>query len=234
MSSQEVTPELLLGDGSNYKSWAISICNAFMYIDPDLRHIFSRIIFPSNISKNPSEVELRCLSLNHHACNILVESLSRDAYFAIMSSDNDCFVDAHDLWTRYKSKYFKSMCTAYAPSIACATNLSKGEEQERWQQNDESTSPTSSSPTSYKALLLTMIVEMKAMVRRNMMIARMNLHHHKLHSPVLLPLIMMTGKMRSMMWVKKKFTSSTPISKRKQDDLDEVVEKKQRTRRDAS
>jgi hypothetical protein len=70
-----------------------------------------------------------------------------------MSSDNDCFVDAHDLWTRIKSKYFKSICIAPAPSKACATNLSKGEEQERWQTNDESTSPTCSSPTSYKCLV---------------------------------------------------------------------------------
>jgi hypothetical protein len=45
MSSQEVTLELLLGDGSNYKSWSISIYNALMYIDPDLRKIFSRGIF---------------------------------------------------------------------------------------------------------------------------------------------------------------------------------------------
>jgi hypothetical protein len=37
MSSQEVTLELLLGDGSNYKSWSVSIYNAFMHIDPDLR-----------------------------------------------------------------------------------------------------------------------------------------------------------------------------------------------------
>jgi hypothetical protein len=50
-----------------------------MHIDPDLRKIFSRSIFLSDISKNPSEVELRCLSLNHHACNILVKPLSRDA-----------------------------------------------------------------------------------------------------------------------------------------------------------
>jgi hypothetical protein len=61
-----------------------------------------------------------------------VDSLSKAAYFAIMSSDSDLFVDAHDLWTRIKLKHFKSMCTASAPSIACATNLSKGEEQERW------------------------------------------------------------------------------------------------------
>jgi hypothetical protein len=35
MSSQEVILELLLGDGSNYKSWSVSIYNAFMHIDPD-------------------------------------------------------------------------------------------------------------------------------------------------------------------------------------------------------
>jgi hypothetical protein len=65
-----------------------------MYIYPDLRHIFSRRIFPFDISKNPSKVELRYLSLNHHACNILVDSPSKGAYFAIMSSDSDLFVDA--------------------------------------------------------------------------------------------------------------------------------------------
>jgi hypothetical protein len=153
MSSQEVTVELLLGDGSNYKSWCVSIYNAFMNIDPDLRQIFSRSIFPSDISKNPSNDELRCLSLNHHACNILVDSLSRIAYFAIMSIDNDLFVDAHNLWTKIKLKFFKSICTASVPSIAGNTNLSKGEEQKQWQSNDESTSPKGSSSTSYKCLI---------------------------------------------------------------------------------
>jgi hypothetical protein len=105
MSSQEVTLELLLGDGSNYKSWSVSIYNAFMHIDPDLRQIFSRSIFPSDISKNPSKVELICLSLKHHVCNILVDSLSRGAYFAIMSSDSDLFVDAYDLWTKIKLNF---------------------------------------------------------------------------------------------------------------------------------
>jgi hypothetical protein len=153
MSSQEVTLELLLGDGSNYKSWSVSIYNAFMLIDPVLRQIFSRSIFPSDISKKPSNAELRCLSLNHHACNILVDSLSRGAYFAIMSCDSDLFVDAHDLWTKIKLKFFKSICTASAPSIAGGTNLSKGEEQERWTPSDGSTSPTGSSPTSYTCLV---------------------------------------------------------------------------------
>jgi hypothetical protein len=153
MSSQGVTVELLLGDGSNYKSWSVSIYNAFMHIDPDLRHIFSRSIFPSDCSREPSNAELRCLSLNHHACNILVDSLSRGAYFAIMSSDSDLFVDAHDLWTKIKLKFFKSICTASAPSIAGSTNLSKGEEQERWTPSGGSTSPIGSSPTSYTCLV---------------------------------------------------------------------------------
>jgi hypothetical protein len=153
MSPQEVTLELLLGDGSNYKSWSVSIYKAFMHIDPDLRQIFSRSIFPSDISKNPSNDEQRCLSLNHHACNILVDSLSRGAYFAIMSIDSDLFVDAHDLWTKIKLNFFKSICTASAPSIAGGTNLSKGEEQERWTPSDGYTSPTGSSSTSYTCLV---------------------------------------------------------------------------------
>jgi hypothetical protein len=116
--SQVVTLELLIGDGLNYKSWYVSILNAFMSIDPDLRHIFSKCIVPTNISANPSKKELGCLSLNHHACNILVDSLSRDTYFAVMSSDNDLFVDANDLWIIIKLKYFMSKCIASTPSIA--------------------------------------------------------------------------------------------------------------------
>jgi hypothetical protein len=124
-----------------------------MSVDPDLRQVFSRSIFSSNVSKNPSNDELRCLSLNHHTCNILVDSLSRGAYFAIMSSDSDLFVDAHDLWTKLKLNFFKSICTSSAPFIAGDTNLSKGEEQERWQPNDESTSSTGLSSTSNKCLI---------------------------------------------------------------------------------
>jgi hypothetical protein len=117
MSSQEVTLELLLDDGSNYKSWPVSIYNAFMHIDPDLRQIFSRSIFPSDISKNPSKVELRCLSLNHYACNILVDSLSRSAYFAIMSNDSDLFVDAHDLWTKIKLNFLSPYALLLLPLL---------------------------------------------------------------------------------------------------------------------
>jgi hypothetical protein len=75
MSPQEVTLKFRLCDGSNYKFWSVSIYNAFIHIDPDLRHIFSKNIFRSNTSKNPFKIELRCLSLNHYVCNILVDSL---------------------------------------------------------------------------------------------------------------------------------------------------------------
>jgi hypothetical protein len=44
------------------------------------------------------------------------------------------------------------------------------------------------------------------------MIARMNLHHHKVHFFLWLPLIMMTEKMRPIMWEKRNLASSTPIS----------------------
>jgi hypothetical protein len=69
-----------------------------------------------------------------------------------MSSDNDLFVNAHDLWTTIKIKYFESNCATSTPYVACGTNLTKGEEK-RWQPNYESTSPTGSSSTSYKCLI---------------------------------------------------------------------------------
>jgi hypothetical protein len=51
MSSQEVTLELLLGDGFNYASCSISILNAIMIIYSDLRYIFNKSIVPYRISK---------------------------------------------------------------------------------------------------------------------------------------------------------------------------------------
>jgi hypothetical protein len=59
------------------------------------------------MGKNPYKKELRCLSLNHHACNILVDTHTRETYIAIMSSDNDMFVGGHELCTRIKLTYFQ-------------------------------------------------------------------------------------------------------------------------------
>jgi hypothetical protein len=72
-----------------------------------------------------------------------------------------------------------------------------------------------------------MIVETIAMMRRNMrMIARMKLspHHHKVQFSILVPLIMMTGKMRMMVWKKRNSLVLHQSQQRRQDALDEVVE----------
>jgi hypothetical protein len=136
-----------------------------------------------------------------------------------MSSDSDLFVDAHDLWTKIKLKFFKSICTASAPSIAGGTNLSKGEEQERWTPSDGSASPTGSSPTSYTCLVANDDSGDESdddeEYEELRMIARMSLPHHKVHFSILLPLIIMTGKMRLAMWKKRRFAGSTPISTKK-------------------
>jgi hypothetical protein len=71
-SSKEVTLELLLSDGLNYACWSASVLNAFRSVDPHLEQIFNKSILPSKISRKSSKKELRCLTLNHHACNILV------------------------------------------------------------------------------------------------------------------------------------------------------------------
>jgi hypothetical protein len=79
-------------------------------------------------------------------------TLSRSAYFSIMSSESDLFVDAHDLWNRIKVKYFEANCATCTPYIACDTNPSKEEEKPR-PPNDESTSSTGLSSTSNKCLI---------------------------------------------------------------------------------
>jgi hypothetical protein len=118
-----------------------------------LSQIFNKIIVPVKMSKNPSIKELRYLSLNHYSCNIIVGKITKDAYFAIMSSDNDLFVDAHEMWTRIKLMYLKSKCIASISLISCETNLLEEEEEsDRWIHNDESTSLTGLFSTSFKCV----------------------------------------------------------------------------------
>jgi hypothetical protein len=216
MSSQEVTVELLNFDGSNYASWSFHLYNTFRSLGPEVEKIFDASFLPINIDmKNPSEHDLRCLRQNYQAYDILVNSLSKDVYFVVIDSNSDVLVDAHDLWTRIKIKYSESKCTTSTPYVACDTNLLKGEENDG---NKTMNPPHRQVCLSLviNVLVLTMIVETKVMMKKNMrIIARMSLHHHKVHFPVLLPLIIMTGKMRPTMWKKRRFTGSTPISTKK-------------------
>jgi hypothetical protein len=61
-----------------------------------------------------------------------------------MNSNDDMFVDAHDVWTRIKMKYFKFNYNVSTSSHICATKNLKEEEEERCQPNDESMSPRGS------------------------------------------------------------------------------------------
>jgi hypothetical protein len=97
-TSEEVTLELLLSNGSNYSSWFASVINAFKILGPQIELILDKSILPSKINeKNPSEKELRCLQLNYQTFNILDVSLSNDIFYAIIPRNNETYVDSYHL-----------------------------------------------------------------------------------------------------------------------------------------
>ena len=144
---KEVTLEILCDDCSNYDSWCTSVINAFRTIHPQLEQIIDKSIFPSSFNgKINSEEDQRCYRLNYLAFDILVNSLSKEDYHALIINHYEHIPDAHDIWTRIKSKSNKSkndssFCASTSFGI-CDTNPCKEEEEnERWRPNDESTSP---------------------------------------------------------------------------------------------
>jgi hypothetical protein len=103
---KEVTLEILLNDCSNYTSWSTSVINAFRTIDSRLEQILDKSILPSSYNeKNTSEEDQRCLHLNYLAFDILGNSLSKEDYHAFIIRYNEPIHDAHDIWTRIKSKF---------------------------------------------------------------------------------------------------------------------------------
>jgi hypothetical protein len=143
----EVTLEILLSDCSNYDSWSTRVINAFRTVDPQLEQILDKSIIPPNYDReNVSDEDQRCIRLNYLAFDILVNSLSKEDYHALIMNHYEHIPDAHDIWTRIKSKSNKSkndssFCASTSFGI-CDTNPCKGEEEnERWRPNDESTSP---------------------------------------------------------------------------------------------
>jgi uncharacterized small protein (DUF1192 family) len=145
--NNKVTLEILLSDCSNYASWSTRVVNAFRTIDSRLEQILDKSIIPSNYDKkNASEEDQRCIRLNYLAFDILGNSLSKEDYYAFIIRYDEHIHDAHDIWTRIKSKFKESKhissydtSTSFSP---CETNpLKEKEENERWKPNDESTSP---------------------------------------------------------------------------------------------
>jgi hypothetical protein len=141
---KEVTLEILFSDCSNYDSWSTSVLNAFRTIDPRLEQIIDKSIIPSDY--DASKEYQRCIRLNHLALDILGNSLSEEDYHAFITNYNEHIPDAHDIWTRIKSKFdeFKHdrSYDASTSFSSCDTNPCKEEEEnDRWRPNDESTSP---------------------------------------------------------------------------------------------
>ena len=128
----EVTLEILLSDCSNYDSWSTSVINAFKTVDPWLEQIIDKSIFPSNFNgKINSEEDQRCYRLNYLAFDILTNSLSNEDYRAFISNYDESIHDAHDIWTRIRSKFDESkhdssFCVSTSFGI-CDTNPCKEE-----------------------------------------------------------------------------------------------------------
>jgi hypothetical protein len=145
-TQKEVTLEILFSDCSNYDSWSSSVLNAFRTLDPRLEQIIDKSIIPHSYDrKNVSEEDQRCIRLNYLAFDILVNSLSKEDYHALIMNCYEHIPDAHDIWTRKikfdESKHNSSFCASTSSGI-CDTNPCKEEEEnDRWRPNDESTSP---------------------------------------------------------------------------------------------
>jgi hypothetical protein len=104
--NKEVTLEILLSDCSNYDSWSTRVINAFRTEDPQLEQIIDKSIIPSSYNrKNIFEEDQRCIRLNYLAFDILGNSLSKEDYHAFIIRYNEPIHDAHDIWTRIKSKF---------------------------------------------------------------------------------------------------------------------------------
>jgi hypothetical protein len=144
--TKEVTLEILLSDCSNYVSWSTRVINAFRTIDSQLEQILDKSIFPPSFNgKIISEEDQKCFRLNYLAFDILSNSLSKEDYRAFISNYDESVHDAHDIWTRIRSKFNESKhdSSFYASTSfnICDTNPCKEEEEnERWRPNDESTS----------------------------------------------------------------------------------------------
>src|SRR5688572_31939317 len=126
--NKEVTLEILLSGCSNYDSWSTRVINAFRTVDPQLEQILDKSIIPPNYDReNVSDEDQRCIRLNYLAFDILVNSLSKEDYHALIMNHYEHIPDAHDIWTRIKSKFDESkhdssFCTSTFFGI-CDTNL---------------------------------------------------------------------------------------------------------------
>jgi hypothetical protein len=108
-------------DGSNYKSWCISILHNIDAFNPHLLSIVDSNICPSNVTwANLSEKERKCLTLNAQAIYLLTQSLSPNVE-ALISMEHGFSMDAYLLWKYIKEKFSETTAVQNSREADCLT-----------------------------------------------------------------------------------------------------------------
>jgi hypothetical protein len=103
LTSEEVSLELLLLDGSNYASWSASVLDVFRAMGPHIERIVDVSISPpSDDLDYLSREEVKCLQHNAQATNILFSALSEDVFDNVIFGDGEPLMDAHLIWATLK------------------------------------------------------------------------------------------------------------------------------------
>ncbi|XP_066311268.1 uncharacterized protein [Miscanthus floridulus] len=135
LTSEEVSLELLLLDGSNYTSWSASVLDVFRTMGPQIEQIVDVSISPPHDDLiYLSREEVKCLQLNAQAANVLFSALSEDVLDAVIFGDGEPLGDAHIIWTTLKEMYGNSKCeesnlSLEKPLEECSTSLTNDEPQ---------------------------------------------------------------------------------------------------------
>jgi hypothetical protein len=120
-SEGEKCQELILLDGSNYKSWSNSFLHNLNAFNPSLLSIVHASICPPNINWSDfSKVEGKCLQLNAQAINLLTQSLCPNVE-ALILEEYGFPEDAHLLWKSVKEKFSEITVAQDSRSVDCLT-----------------------------------------------------------------------------------------------------------------
>ena len=152
-TSEEVSLELLLLDGSNYASWSASVFDVFRAMGPHIERIVDvSILPPSDDLDILSKEEVKCLQHNAQATNVLFSALSEVVFDVVIFGDGEPLEDAHIIWTTLKEKYDKSKCDEKLLSLEesleeCSTSPTNEEPQVILPKGPSDHATSTSSPT---------------------------------------------------------------------------------------
>jgi hypothetical protein len=113
--------ELVLLDGSIYKSWCISSLHNIEAFNLHLLSIVDSSICPPNVTWTIlSEKERKCLKLNAQAICLLTQYLSPNVE-ALISKEHGFLMDAHLLWKYIKEKFSETTTVQNLREADCLT-----------------------------------------------------------------------------------------------------------------